>query len=385
MVWILKNKGITLVALVITVIILLILAGVTIMYVTGNGLFEKTTQAKETVQKEQATEKMNLKITNMQISSWADKQEMPTLQYLADGFCQDEEVQYVEVATQKTASFLLPQIDASNLDSIFVKLKEYPYEFEINKSLQLASIDGVDVAVNNPTKLEGCSRYIKVNCTGYMGQLKLSVNIPSVDDELIEEIGYYINDELIYTGKEKTYTVEGLQTDVEYNVYAIVKYKSDKIVTVAVSKGCPEADIYVSTEGNDSTGNGTLDYPYASVSKAIQVASSGAKIYILPGTYNLTPMNGEESYAQVGISDQNKKLEIFGANESTILIYDGSISNQRDCNLLHLGNEETIVRNVSFKYYPGKSYNYGNAIFRWSKRNTSKCIYKCKRRYSCII
>lgn len=42
-----RNEGITLVALVITIIILLILAGITINSLTGNGLFEKTKLAKE--------------------------------------------------------------------------------------------------------------------------------------------------------------------------------------------------------------------------------------------------------------------------------------------------------------------------------------------------
>ena len=42
-----KNKGITLVALVITIIILLILAGISIVVLSQNGLFEKTKLAKE--------------------------------------------------------------------------------------------------------------------------------------------------------------------------------------------------------------------------------------------------------------------------------------------------------------------------------------------------
>ena len=44
----LKNKGITLIALVITIIILLILAGVSISMISGeNGILTKATEAKE--------------------------------------------------------------------------------------------------------------------------------------------------------------------------------------------------------------------------------------------------------------------------------------------------------------------------------------------------
>ncbi len=52
-----NNRGITLIALVITIIILLILAGVTIGQLTGNGLFDKAKLAKE--KSEQAQEDEN--------------------------------------------------------------------------------------------------------------------------------------------------------------------------------------------------------------------------------------------------------------------------------------------------------------------------------------
>ena len=42
-----KNEGITLIALVITIILLLILAGVTIGQLAGNGLFDKVKLAKK--------------------------------------------------------------------------------------------------------------------------------------------------------------------------------------------------------------------------------------------------------------------------------------------------------------------------------------------------
>ena len=54
-----SNKGITLIALVVTIVVLLILAGITIATLTGeNGMLAKATQAKEEYQKEQAKEKI---------------------------------------------------------------------------------------------------------------------------------------------------------------------------------------------------------------------------------------------------------------------------------------------------------------------------------------
>ena len=55
-----KEKGITLIALVITIIVLLILAGVTVATLTGdNGLLTKTNEAKESTEIE--TEKEIIK------------------------------------------------------------------------------------------------------------------------------------------------------------------------------------------------------------------------------------------------------------------------------------------------------------------------------------
>lgn len=56
-----KNKGITLIALVITIIVLLILAGVTIASITGeNGILEKATEAREKTKKSEQEEMSDL-------------------------------------------------------------------------------------------------------------------------------------------------------------------------------------------------------------------------------------------------------------------------------------------------------------------------------------
>jgi len=141
-------KGITLISLVITVIVLIILSSVGIYLSLGeNGIFKKAEYAKNETTKQTATEKMNLKITNMQMETYAEEQRMPTLQEFADGLCVDNEIEYVELESKNLAA--LDKIEVGDASSIFTKLKEYPYEFEINSSLQLASIDGIKVATNN--------------------------------------------------------------------------------------------------------------------------------------------------------------------------------------------------------------------------------------------
>lgn len=145
-----RRKGITLIALVITIIVLLIVAGVTIGVLSReNGILNKADKAFGENDKQTATEKINLKITNAQIESYSKTQQMPTLQFLADSLCEDGEIQYVELTTQKIASIekaTLKSITVGEAKSIFTKLKEYPYEFEIDEKLRLASINGIKVA-----------------------------------------------------------------------------------------------------------------------------------------------------------------------------------------------------------------------------------------------
>lgn len=72
-----KNKGITLVALIITIIILLILTGITIATLGGeNGLFKKVKLGKERYAISEAKEKLELEITNLQIEQQGKGEEL---------------------------------------------------------------------------------------------------------------------------------------------------------------------------------------------------------------------------------------------------------------------------------------------------------------------
>lgn len=157
------KDGITLIALVITIILLLILAGVVLNLALGQkGIINNAEVAGKETNKETAIERINLKITTAQMNKYAGEQRMPTLQELADSFCEDKEIEYVELASKKVGS--LDKIELGEKTSFFTKLKEYPYEFEINSSLQLASIDGIKIATeNNNNANEYSLQEIKTN------------------------------------------------------------------------------------------------------------------------------------------------------------------------------------------------------------------------------
>ena len=64
--------------------------------------------------------------------------------------------------------------------------------------------------------------------------------------------------------------------------------------TLAVTaNGCTSRDsveisapFFVATTGDNQTGDGSLSNPFATIQHAVNTASAGAKIYVLPGTYN---------------------------------------------------------------------------------------------------
>ena len=78
-----NNKGITLIALVITIIVLLILAGVTIAMLTGdNGILTKTNQAKTNTTKGEVADKINMAI-NAEYASLLSGESMQTAAKIA--------------------------------------------------------------------------------------------------------------------------------------------------------------------------------------------------------------------------------------------------------------------------------------------------------------
>lgn len=178
-----KQKGITLVALVITIVVLVILSAVGIYFALGNnGILNKAKEAKNETLKQAATEKINLKITSIQIETYGKEQRMPTLQEFSDRLCEDDEIQYVVLQSKKVGS--LEKIEVGNASSIFTKLKEYPYEFEINSSLQLASIDGIEVV--NDTNSHKLARVIVASEEIFKGNDKKTYDISKITDKYKE-------------------------------------------------------------------------------------------------------------------------------------------------------------------------------------------------------
>lgn len=133
------------------------------------------------------------------------------------------------VLTQSKAHASLDKIDTTNLSSIYTKLKEYPYEFEINDSLQLASIDGVKVAQTTTNIPEG---YIKPSGTFEINQNgeydvakyeKVNVNVTDNNDEFANRP--YTTEGLSVYSNRVTITDGGYYTDSSGTTYVNITFK----------------------------------------------------------------------------------------------------------------------------------------------------------------
>lgn len=225
-----NSSGITLLVLVITIIILLILAGVVIAQLTNGGLLKNSKKATNEYNKQIASEKINLKILDLQMTSYAENKEMPTLQKLADGFCEDNEIEYV-LLNSKTAS--LNKIEVGSAKSIFTKLKDYPYEFEINSSLQLASIDGVKVdngsnndSDNGNSSIGQSKVFSSLSCTAQNvnSQIVIKIEPTFYEGKSENDVFEYLviaNNKIIASTKEKEYTISKIKASTTYAIEII--------------------------------------------------------------------------------------------------------------------------------------------------------------------
>jgi formylglycine-generating enzyme required for sulfatase activity len=96
---------------------------------------------------------------------------------------------------------------------------------------------------------------------------------------------------------------------------------SDRVVTIEVQKAIRNA-LWVATTGNDTTGNGTVSKPYATITKAHSMANKGDLIKVLPGNYTesvviekAVEISSTAGPAQTIIRSANKASAVFCRGE----------------------------------------------------------------------
>lgn len=131
-----SGKGVTLTALVITIIILLILAGITISVLSGpNGLIEKAKLVANNTKIAEVKEKVELKLTNLSMETFEQKKEMATLKDVLK--LKDKDTEIIDVYNET--------------DNVILIVDDY--ECKISKELKVES-----VSEYNPRQLRKIKR-----------------------------------------------------------------------------------------------------------------------------------------------------------------------------------------------------------------------------------
>lgn len=218
----------------------------------------------------------------------------------------------------------------NGIEDIESGIPENPYSFDNGVSWQSSNQktytentsniiikvrDNVGNIYTNPTinitKIDKTAPTPKISATTSLGTITVNATGTSDKESGIKEYQYSRDNTNWYTSTSTTYTFTGLN-DGSYTVY--VKAKDNVGNTSnAVSVGAVVAyqNVYVSSSGNDSTGNGSSSKPYATIAKAYTRVGSGYNIVLLS---NIT----QTSTANFNTANKSVNLKSNGSNVYTI-------------------------------------------------------------------
>ena len=135
-----RQSGITLIALVITIIVLIILAGVAINLTLGqNGLLNRTKEAREKYEIASAKEYIELKIDECIIEKGGEASLQDIIDYLAE----DSSVTYY-VALEEVG-LVAGEVDIGSPKEIYVVYNSYQFKVDESKNVEFISIVDVDL------------------------------------------------------------------------------------------------------------------------------------------------------------------------------------------------------------------------------------------------
>ena len=217
-----NNRGITLVALVVTIIILLILSGITIQGITHNGIFSNAKQAELENKRAQIVEYLRLKVINEQTNNpFGSAEEIITatrdniLENIKDLKEIGKEVIVEEMSTEEDGEivdvYFYVVVDG---DVYKVDLNGQNFIGELGKFSPIIKLKSISNTTNSIT--------VEVTTKRNEGG-KLEYYIKSEDEEEYK---------LIETSTEEKYTYEGLEQGKKYNVKIIAVAKNNKTAEV---------------------------------------------------------------------------------------------------------------------------------------------------------
>ena len=201
-----KNmRGITLVALIITIIILLILAGVAISSLTENGLFEKAKLAKEKQNESKVKEKVQLLLSEYEIESASNK-----------------ELKLIDYFYEKEDSKEIDSVEDKKDGTIGIIIEGYSFIIDMeNRTI-------IDIKINNDINI----KYELVSYSNNKFKILIKIAAPINGLEKIEFL-----DKNIECSGEKDYLINyELEEGIDYTIKVTNTKKGEKIEVINLVK-----------------------------------------------------------------------------------------------------------------------------------------------------
>ena len=132
-----ENKGITLVALVVTIIVLLILAGITILEITKSGLFEKSILAKEKSENESIKQEQTLNEYEEELDKYINggtRAETGFPNYSAKIDIMEYSSKENQYTTTSNGYIVIPSFATANLSSVYIYIDDEKASFICNSA-----------------------------------------------------------------------------------------------------------------------------------------------------------------------------------------------------------------------------------------------------------
>ena len=182
------NKGITLIALVITIIVLLILAGVTINTLFGNeSVLEKASEAKEEDAHGKVKDQIQLELVNYELEKGTGETSKTAVQYLADkGY-------FNETYSEETESYTIKTEKISNVSTGKGASKEAGDVYVVEKESEEAESDSSNNWVLRYYKTSSDVKdMLTITSTGKIDEEVEDEIMPEATIEQLQEKGYSV-------------------------------------------------------------------------------------------------------------------------------------------------------------------------------------------------
>lgn len=368
-----KEKGITLIALIVTIIILLILAGVAIITLTGeNSLLKRANNAVEKTKEAEAVEVINLQLiscrveytlnSNVDIPTYVEKENSKITVEVDSSLNPDNNPVGYWTMTYGEYEFEIYDLQILYYYKEGNKIKPSIKDINVTGEYQFASISDskidVEFKVELPEELAGST---------------VSVNVTTEATGIVE--GNYDNATGIYTGTMKTDGTTNTNGTYTYEVKATKdgeEYTTKTVVTTDKFLGNPEIEVpEESKKWNELTINVKNNYP--------KEAGLYYKYYISDTTtYVIEEFTQETSVTKTELkakTEYNIKVEVYLKDQATMVettIQETTaekITEIRYIEDLEAINEDltasyTLMNDLDFKernsYKTDEKYNYYN-------------------------